>query len=155
MLARKHGFIVLIEDFHQLADHAMRWFFVVVLFLDRHANADGIANKNGLDETQAVIAVGKRLGIDRARRHANRDAEDQRAVRDTLLELLRLAPFGIHVMRVKIARLAGVDDNVRLRDRATQSFPHIADSVVFKKLRDEHKYYSREILAWEIASDSA
>jgi hypothetical protein len=37
---------------------------------------NGVADEHRLDETQFVVAVGKRLGIDRARRHANHHAEN-------------------------------------------------------------------------------
>ena len=39
---------------------------------------------------------------------------------DALPELLRLAPLGVHVMRVEVAGLPGVEDDIGLGDGASQ-----------------------------------
>lgn len=54
------------------------------------------------------------------RRHADADTQDQCAVRDPLLEILRRAPLGVHVMREEVTGLACVGDYVSLGDRAAE-----------------------------------
>jgi hypothetical protein len=59
-------------------------------------------------------------------------------VSDTLLDGLRLAPFGIHVMRIKITRLAGMCDNIAFGDGASKRGATTPDCVLIKQQRSEH-----------------
>src|ERR1022692_5330944 len=97
-----------------------------------------IANENGLDEAQAVIAVGTGYRIHISGCHADGDAEDQCAVRDPLAKRLALAPFGIHVVRVEIAGLARVDDDVGFRDGPAEGFAKRAGLIVFEVPGNDH-----------------
>ena len=138
MFAREDGFLVLVENFHQLAHHAEAGLFVFALFLDGHAHADGVADEHRLDEPQPVVAVRKRLGINHPRCHADGHAEDERAVRDALFKILGFAPFRVHVVRIKITGLTGVQHDVRFRNGAAHGFTGSADDVVFEKLGLDH-----------------
>ena len=62
-------------------------------------------------------------------------------MRHALAEVLRRAPFGVHVMREEVAGLAGMGDDVRLRDRASQGLAALADPIVLEKpLLDDHDF---------------
>src|ERR1700679_1323660 len=79
MFTVEHEFAVVFEDF--VACAIQTHLFVFGGFLQVGLDgANGIADEHRLDDTQFVVAVGKRLGIDRARRHANRHAENERAM---------------------------------------------------------------------------
>src|SRR5579862_8236882 len=108
MLANENGFAGLIGDFEHFDDDAMaRAPRVIALLLDRRPSADRVADEDRLDEPEPVVAVRHRARIDRARRRADADAEDKRAVGHAALEVLRRAPYRIHVMGKEIAGLAG------------------------------------------------
>ena len=51
-------------------------------------------------------------------RHVQCPTKNKRSVCDPLFEILRLAPFGIHVMRIEVACLTGVHHDVGFRDRS-------------------------------------
>ena len=53
---------------------------------------------------------------------------------DALAEGLGAAELGIHVVGEEIPRMAGMDDDVGLGDRAAQGLPCRADHVVLEKL---------------------
>src|SRR4051812_1251488 len=115
MFGREHGLAALVERFHELDHHALSGtLWVVPMLLHGATRPQGVADEYGFDEAQPIIAVGKCLKVDLARSLAHRDAEHERAVRDALLEILRLAPLGVHVVRIEIAGLARVQDNVGL-----------------------------------------
>ena len=59
-------------------------------------------------------------------------------MRDAALEILRRAPFGVHVMREKIACLAGVNDDVGFGDRASHAAAREADAIILEKLFLDH-----------------
>src|SRR5579872_839267 len=105
---------------------------MVPLLLDRGRGADRVADEHRLDESQAVVAVGHRARIDRARSHAHSDAEDERAVRHAALEVLGRAPHRVQMVREKVAGLAGVSDDVGFGDRAAERPAVLADLKVLE-----------------------
>src|SRR5262249_17732645 len=76
-------------------------------------------------------------------RHADANAEDQRPVRHPLAKGLAAAPFGIHVVRKKVAGLSSVQDDIGLGDGAADGFTPGSDYVVFEELFVQHAGYFR------------
>jgi hypothetical protein len=104
MLANQHVLVFLVrnlEEFHD--DPVARAARMVPLILDCRRGADRVANENRLDESQAIVAVGHRARIDRARRHAHPDAEDQGAVghATALSRQISKAIFGVELGRAR------------------------------------------------------
>src|SRR5690242_19869998 len=121
MLADQHSLIVLVEHLDLLGHYpALGTLGEIALIGDCGADADGIADKDRPDEAQPIIAIRHRARINRPGGHADRYAEDQRAVRDPLAEILRLAPLGVHMMREEIAGPPGMYHDVGLGDRAAE-----------------------------------
>ena len=138
MFASKDGFVALVGYFHEFVHDGVARLLVFTLFLDGYAHSNGVADEHRLDESHAVVAVREGLGIDRARRQAHRHAEDERAMRNALLEFLRLAPFGVQVVRITVTGLARVQDDVRLGDGAAECLAGRAHRVVFEELGCDH-----------------
>ena len=92
---------------------------VIVTFLP-----EGAVNlsERGIDEAQAVVSVGEGFRVDVPGRQTDCDGENQGAVGDALTEFLSLTPLSIHVMRIKITALAGVQDDVSFGYSPTQCF---------------------------------
>ena len=61
---------------------------------------------------------------------------------DPLAKVQSLAPFGVHVVWVKIARLARVQDDIGLRDRTARQHPRRTDRVVLELKRVHRCHFS-------------
>lgn len=138
MFTNQYGFAALVDHFQELAHHAVARFFVIAFVFDAYADVDGIADEYRLDESQAVVSVGKCFRIDHPCCHADGNTENESAMGNPLLEVLSLAPFHVHVVRIKITRLAGVHDDIGLCDRASASLARCPNLVVFKVLGFKH-----------------
>src|ERR1700744_5831987 len=92
----------------------------VAFLFDGHTDVQGIADEDWFEKAESVVSIAKGFRVDFPRGHAHGHAENQSAVRDSLSERLRLAPFGIHVMRIEVTRLAGMDNEVRFGDGSAQ-----------------------------------
>src|SRR5215204_2080374 len=113
---------------------------LVLPFLgDRHPRRDRVANEDGFDESQPVIAVREGDRIDGARGHADGDAEYQGTVGDPLPELLGLAPLRVHVVRVEVAGLPSVQHDVGFGDRPPQCQPLGAQLVLLEVALLDHR----------------
>jgi len=134
VLADEHRLPHLVDDFEQFDDDAVaRASRMIALLLDRRFGPDGVADEYRLDEAQAIVAGGHGARIDVRRRHADADAEDERAMRHATLEVLRRAPLGVHVMGKEVAGLAGVGDDVGFGDRAPQRLARFVGGEILEK----------------------
>ncbi len=141
VFAREDGFATLIEGLAGFNHDSVRGPFRVESFLlDRHNDVDRISDKHRLNETEAVVAIGHSPRIDGVRRESDGDAENQSAVRHALAKWLRAAPFGVHVVGVEIAGLAGVNDNIGLGDRPAARLAALIDRVILKILIAYHAF---------------
>jgi hypothetical protein len=139
MLADQHGLVVLIEHLDLLGhDPALGPLRVIALVDDCGGDANGIADEDRPDEAQPIIAIRHRAHIDRPGGHADRYAEDQRAVRDALAEILGFTPLGVHMVWEEVAGLSGMYHDVGLGDRAAERLAGEADGVIFEELFLEH-----------------
>ena len=139
MLADQHSLIVLVEHLNLLGhDPALGALGVIALVGDCGGDADGIADEDRPDEAQPIIAVRHRAWVDRPGGHADRHAEDQRAVRDALAEILGFTPLGVHVVREEVTGLPSMYHDVGLGDRAAERSAGKADRIVFEELFLEH-----------------
>jgi hypothetical protein len=133
MLACQHGLVALIDHLDALDhDAVIGALGVVALVFDGDPDVNRIADEDGLDEAQTVVAVGESQRINGTGRHADADAEDQRAMGDALPEVLRLTPLCIHVMGIKIAGLPRMEHNIGLRNRAPQRLTRVAQGIVLE-----------------------
>jgi hypothetical protein len=57
VFTRQHGLAALVENLQRLDHHAVVRLLVVALFLDGHADAEGVADEYQLDEVQPVEGV--------------------------------------------------------------------------------------------------
>src|SRR6185437_1642956 len=119
MFAGHHQFAVLVCHLHRLYYQAETRFFVIGFGLDLYFCADRIPDKHGADEPEAVVAIGHGDFVDEVSGKADSDTENKRAVSDTMFKRLGIAPFLVHMMREKIARLPGMENDIRFRDRTT------------------------------------
>lgn len=138
MFADHHKFSRLIMTFHQLGNNAIAWLFVIGLVADRDRHANGILNEHRPGEPKPLISVGHGYFVDHIRGQADGDAEDERSMGDAPTERLRLTPLLIHVMRKKISGLAGMHDDVRLRDGAAMRLADLPGLELLEILPDEH-----------------
>src|SRR5258708_21617456 len=139
MLAGQPNLVVLIEDFTEFNDYAIpRPLDVIALLFDPVFHANGVADEYRPDETQAIISVREGQWIYEPSGHAHRHAEDQCAVSGAASEFLGLAPLRIHMVRVEIARLTGVQNDVRFGDGTAQCFTNGVHGIIFEKLFLHH-----------------
>ena len=109
MLAGEHGLPRLIKRLDLFDQQAVSGALGIIAFLfDGGAGVNRIADKDWFDEAHPVIAIGESGGVDVTGGQANGNRQDQRAVRDPPLKLLRSGKFLIHVMGEKIATLSGM-----------------------------------------------
>jgi hypothetical protein len=110
----------LIEDLAQFHDYPVLWrFWAIPFLLDGHANAQSVSDEDWLDETKTIITVADRLRIHFSRCHTDRYTEDECTVRNALAERLGLTPLRVHVVWVKVTRLASMNHNVCFRNGST------------------------------------
>jgi hypothetical protein len=139
MLAGKHRLPALVADIDRLGHHAVRSpLGMIALVRDPRDRRDRVADMDRPDEAQPVIAIGHGMRVDRCGRQADADREDHRAVRDALADLLRAAPFRVHMMREEIAGMPGMHHEIGLGDRPAERGPPGADLVIFEILLDDH-----------------
>jgi hypothetical protein len=81
-----------------------------------------IANEDGLNEVQPVESVREGFRIDITRSQTHRNSENQSTVRDASAEFLPPTPLSVHVMRIEIAALASVHDDVSFGYSPAQGF---------------------------------
>jgi hypothetical protein len=104
----------------------------VSLFLNRYSHADCIANKNRLDKSQAIISIRHGAWIDYARSKPDSYAEDERAVSDSSAEWLSATPLLVHVVRVEVAGLTGMQYDICFRYRTTGRTSVLSHNIFFK-----------------------
>lgn len=124
---------MLVRDFHRFDHEAKTGFLMIGFTLDLHLCTDGIADKNGADETQPVIAISHSDLVDPIGRQSDGDAENECSMGNAPAKRLGLAPFFVYMMGKKITRLAGVEDDVRLRDRAPPGLAGMPGLELFVK----------------------
>jgi hypothetical protein len=61
---------------------------------------------------------------------------------DALAEFLPLTPFGIHVVRIEVATLTGVQDEIGFGYRPAQGFARGTGLIVFEVLSVHHRLIS-------------
>ena len=133
MLTRQNDLAILIEYLERLRNHAVRRpLRIVALVADRRRRVNRVSDKNWPDEAHAVVPVRHCAGINVARRHSHRDAQNQRAVGDSLSKRLRAAPCLVHVVRVKVPRLPCVQHHIRLRDGAPTGHPLVTELIILE-----------------------
>jgi len=136
MLAGKHDFIPLIQNSQAFADDTeIRPFRMVSLPADRHLRADRVSDMHRLDEAKLLVAVRERFGIDLPGSHPDANAENKRTVGDPPSEVLRLAPFLVHVMGIEIARLSRMQNNIRLGNRTSPGVAGISNPIILEENR--------------------
>lgn len=124
VLASEYQLVPLVHSFDQLDyQTAVRPLGRIALLLYRDPRAQRVTDGNRFDEAYPIISVSKRLWIDLRCSQPDRDSENQRAVSDALLELLPFAPLRVHVVRIKVSTLAGVQDDVGLGKCPPERFP--------------------------------
>jgi hypothetical protein len=69
--------------------------------------------KTGLTKCSRSYPYAKASGLTRSQTHRN--SENQSTVRDASGEFLSLTPLSVHVMRIEVAALASVHDDVSFR----------------------------------------
>src|SRR5215471_8247829 len=106
---------------------------IFALFADCCSNVDRVTDKDGADKTHAIISIGHRMRVDIVRCHSHGNAEDERAVSNPSPKRLRIAPSFIHMMRMEIASLAGMKNDIGFSNGATGRNALIAHFVLFKK----------------------
>jgi hypothetical protein len=114
-------FEVLVVGMDLFDDDAEFGFFMVVLAFDGYFRTEGVADEDGADEAEAIVAIGHGDFVYFVGCLADGDAKDERSVGDASFEGLGLAPFFVHVMGEEITGLAGMNDYVRLCDGAACS----------------------------------
>ena len=74
----------------------------------------------------------KACGIDITRTETHGNSENQSAVGDASSEFLSLTPLGIHMMRIEITALPGVQHDVGFGYSPAQSFASRTNLIIFK-----------------------
>ena len=124
---------MLIDDFACFYDSAEAWTLRIFFFsLDCDARVDRIAYENRLWKTKPVISVSERYRIGLTGRQPDSDRERHCSVSDALAERSLSREFRVHVMRKEISGVAGVYDDIGLRDGPARGFSLKADGVVFE-----------------------
>ena len=139
MFAIHDDFAALVDYFAGF-DHATAILTLAVrlLFFDRDARVDRIADEHRFRKAQAVVSVGESDGVDLAGAEADSDGERHRAVGDALAEGGFAREFGVHVMWEIISGVARVKDNIGFRNRAAGSISLRTDCVIFEVFRLRH-----------------
>jgi hypothetical protein len=133
VLADQNGLLFLIADLYPFHDDAMfRPLRIFAFLVNGSCHINRVAQENRQDETHVVVAIRHRARIDIARGHSNGDTQNQRAVRDSPPERLCPAPRFIHMMRVEIAGLPGMQNYIRFGNGSAAGSSLIADPVLLK-----------------------
>lgn len=139
MLADQNHFLLLVPHFTGLYyDAVCRSFRVVALFLYGNKGAKSVLNKDGLYKSQTVVSVRHGVGIDGIGRQPNSNTKDERSVRHALPKWLRFAPLSIHVVRIEVSCLPGVEYDIGFRDRASAALALRTYLIILKKLFRSH-----------------
>ncbi|CAH1662447.1 hypothetical protein CHELA1G11_12084 [Hyphomicrobiales bacterium] len=135
MVKDEDDLAVLVQHLAAL-DHAahVRPLRILGLLGDGEPCVDGVADEHRLDETHAVIAIGKGGRVDDGGREPDADGENHRSVGDTPPEGCRLRKFLVHMMRKEIAGMAGMDHEIRFRYGPTVGLTFSADYVIVEIL---------------------
>ena len=133
MLAGKDDLFFLIEDFY-LFNHVavIRLFGVIPFFSDSGFDGDGVADVDGANEADAIVAVGEGNGVDDVGGHTNGDTENKRTMGDAALEFLGFDPFLVHMVGKKVACLPCVQHDIGFSNSATECFAAFSNFVLFK-----------------------
>src|SRR5215203_1769214 len=133
------GFVALVDDFALFVNKTvLRALRIFLLILYRDGDAYRVADEDRLDETQSIVAVTEGYRIDFAGCHAYSDGEYQRPMGHALAEGLGLYPLGVHVVRVEVSGVTGVDHDVGLGNRAPGGHTCFTELVVFEVSRIVH-----------------
>src|SRR6266702_587344 len=145
MLRDQHRLPTLVYHFQSFDNNAVcRTLHILAHLLDRRAHVNRIVQEDWPDEAQTVVSVTHRARIDLTCSHAHSYAEHQGAVRHPLPERLRPAPLRIHVVRIEVARLPGVQHDVGLGNcPAYRLSPRACDKVFEKHLGCHESLRSR------------
>ena len=131
MFAQHHEFFMLIETFHQFGHQAVFRFFMVFFFFYSNIYPNGIINKHGFDKTEPLITVGHGYFIDKISGQSDRHSKDEGAMGNPPAKGLGFAPFFVHMMGEKVARLSRVNHNICFGDRPA---PRLAGMIQFEFL---------------------
>ncbi len=134
VLAVENYIATLIDDFACFHDSAeARTLRIFFFSLDCDARVDRIAYENRLWENACrVISVSERYRIGLTGRQPDSDRERHCSVSDALAERSLSREFRVHVMRKEISGVAGVYDDIGLRDGPARGFSLRADGVVLE-----------------------
>ncbi len=138
MLTHHYQFLSLVEYFYLFCHDSIAGLFMIGLVFDGNRYRDGIANKNRAGKAEALIAIGHRYFVDDLGCEPNGHGEDEGAMCYALFEGLGFAPFFIHVVGEKIARLSGMKYNIGLGNGAAHCFALLADLKCFVIFFQEH-----------------
>src|SRR5580704_14666551 len=122
-----------LTSFHHAA--VCRTFRILLFFLNRDPGAQRIPNEHGLGKAQLVVTVGERNRIDLAGCESDADGESHGAVGNSLAKLGLACKLGINVMREKISRVSGMDDDIGLGDGAPRGHTPSSHSIVLEIFR--------------------
>jgi hypothetical protein len=107
------------------------WIFA--LLLNRGADIDCVTYEDRPYKTHAIVTVRHCARIDVACGHSNGHAQNQGAVSDSALKGLRKTPGFIHVMRIEVSGLTGVQDDVSFSHCSPARRAPISDCVLLQK----------------------
>ena len=141
VVANQHGFASLIRHLASFDHHAVsRAPRIFSLFGNCHFHVERVADVDRFDEPEPVVPIRHGAWVHDLGGHTHRNAEDEGSVRNAVAEGLSPAPFFVHVVRVEVAGLAGVDHDVGFRDGPPGGDTGVAGLVVLKKLFGYHAY---------------
>ncbi len=138
MFAQHHEFVMLIETFHQFSYQAVFRFFMFLFVFDSNVHPDCIINKNGFDKAEPLIPVGNGYFIDKISGQSDRHSKDEGAMGNPAAKRLGLAPFFVHMMGEKVARLSRVDHDIGFGDRPAPGLSGMIQFEFLEVLLYEH-----------------
>ena len=140
MIGGEYGLIPLIPNLQSFNyDAAFRILGMISLFAGCYRDTNRVIQKHRTNKTQTIIAVTHGFGIYLSGGHAHAYAENQRSVSHTLTKTLFLAPLRVHMVRVEVPGLPGVQHNICFCDGAAHSLTLDANCIVFKENVFFHK----------------
>ena len=147
MFAIHHGLAVLVFRFGDFDNSPeFRALRVVGFAADCDGGPYRVASMDRVRKPKPLVTVCECAGIDLRGRQSDANSERHGAVRNGLLEWLCCAEFLIDVMRIIVSRMAGMEDDVRFRDRPAEALAFFANYIVFKILFFLHRDISDHLL---------
>ena len=138
MFAQHHEFFMLIETFHQFGHQAVFRFFMVFFFFYSNIYPNGIINKHGFDKTEPLITVGHGYFIDKISSQSDCYGKNEGAMGNPPAKGLGFAPFFVHMMGEKVARLSRVNHNICFGDRPAPGLPGMIEFEFLEVFLYEH-----------------